>query len=185
MIKHHPPSVTGPFDLISTFDPALAWPDVPARDPDESDPDYKARLERDFNPKRDEFARLLNTARETGLWSTVLKDGDPPTRFRVRQMPAKIWLQWDRVVARLAPVERAALAIRCVLLGAEHWIPGFTVGRSVEHLDLDGKPSGLGQIAPFDVIESFYAVAPGTAADELITDLGAQILNRRGSTSGN
>lgn len=185
MIKPIPPSIVGPYDLISTYDSALAWPDVPPQNAGETDDDYKARLARDFEPKRDEFARLLITARETGSFAPVLKDGDPPTKFRVRQMPPKIWLQWDRVVARLSPVERAALAIRCVLLGAEGWAPGFAVGRAVEHLDLDGKASGLGQVAPFDVIESFYAVATGNKADELILDLGAQVIQRRGSTSGN
>lgn len=185
MIKQHPPSVVGPFDLISTYDPSLAWPEPPTRETGETDGDYKARLERDFNPKRDEFARQLLTARETGNFGPVLKDGNPPTRFRVRQMPPSMWVQWDRVVAKLSPLERAALAIRCVLLGAEGWTPGFAVGRSVEHLDLDGHPSGLGQVAPFDVIASFYVAATGEDADELIKDLGAQILNRRGSSSGN
>ncbi len=185
MIKHHPPSIVGPYDLISTYDPSLAWPVPFERDEGESDGDYEARLKRDFVPKRDEFARLLLVARETGNFAALIKDGDAPTRFRVRQMPPSVWVQWDRVVAKLSPLERAALAIRCVLLGAEGWTPGFAVGRSVVHLDLDGKPSGLGEVAPFDVISSFYAVKNGHDADELIIDLGGQVLHRRGSASGN
>ena len=185
MIKHSPPSIVGPYDLISTYDPSLAWPVPPELDPGESDADYEARLKRDFVPRRDEFARLLLTARETGRFESLIKDGEQPTRFRVRQMPPSVWVQWDRVVAKLSPLERAALAIRCVILGAEGWTAGFTVGNAVEHLDLDGHPSGLGRVAPFDVIASFYSVKSGNDADELIVDIGGQILHRRGSASGN
>ena len=47
MIKQIPPSVTGPYDLISTFDGALDWPPDLVREDGESDADFLTRVLRD------------------------------------------------------------------------------------------------------------------------------------------
>lgn len=178
------PSRVGPYEVISRYDNDLAVPEAPTRAADEDDAAWKLRVDA-FNAALAAFIRDLSVARETGDYAAVIKPGGQPTRFQMRQIPGDRWQVLHRVGARLSATERASLIVRVAMTGATNWIPGFEVGKPVEHLDDLGKPSGLGRVAPIDVIRAFYAHASGEDADAIITDLGEQIADHRIRNSGN
>jgi hypothetical protein len=77
------------------------------------------------------------------------------------------------------------LLVRMALTGATNWIDGFKVGPLVEHVDAHGNPSGLGKVAPLDVIDAFYQAVPGAVAVRIIEELATVIVQHRVSHSGN
>lgn len=178
------PSRVGTYEVISRYDNDLAVPEAPVRGVGEDDESWKPRAKA-YAAELDAFMRQLAAARETGDYAAVLKPGAQPTRFEMRQIPGDRWQTMLRVARGFSDIERASLIVRCALTGASNWIPGFEVGRAVEHLGVDGKPSGLGRIAPADVVRAFYACASGEDADALLLDLGEQVAAHRLRHAGN
>lgn len=170
---------------MSSYDGDLDMPAEPARAEGESAESYEAGLAAHRAGPLADFTRRLVIARETGDWSLVLRPGANPTRFTVRQIPGRQWSQWDRVADGLSQLERACLLLRMALVSATNFVPGFKVGTPVHHTDEEGRKTGLGLIAPVDVIEAFYAGLPGDTAASVIIDLGTQIYNHRTGHSGN
>lgn len=178
------PSRVSTYEVISRYDSDLAVPEVPVRGVGEDDDAWAARAKA-YQAQVDTFIRELTVARETGNYEPVLKAGANPTRFRMRQIPGDRWQVLLRIAQHYTDLERASLIVRLALVEVTNWIPGFEVGKPVEHLGADGKPSGLGRVAPIEVVRAFYAAASGSDADDLLLDLGEQVAAHRLRYSGN
>lgn len=183
MIQIQPPRFSGTYDIISSYEPDLDRPEIPDRLDNESDEDYRRRVQEALLP----FNRRLVVARETGDWSAVLKPGANPTKFRVRRIPGRRWEAFDTFIqaANLTDFGRASLLIRMAIVSIDQWVPGFVIGSQVEHVDNLGRPTGIGPVASVDVIESFFAARPGEEAIDMIVDLGTCIYKHRMVASGN
>lgn len=163
-----PPSVAGEFRLVSQYDPAL---DVPVRREGEQDGDWEKRSKA--------WEHKLGVARETGLWDSLLKPGQQPTYFRVRQIPGPIFRMLDRVISPLAMAERCALVLRVALVGIENGPPEHELefGEHVDHLN---RTTGLGSIVTEKTVEVLDRVpVPGENAGALVNELGSVIYDRR------
>lgn len=182
MIRLQPPRFAGSYEVISSYDDAIDRPELPARDEGESDQDYRARCDKLFAA----FRRAISVARETGDWAPVLRPGVEPTRFVLRRIPGRQWLVWDDVAADLTEQRRAALLVRMALVDVRPQLsPTFAATPRVEHLDANGRPTGLGLIGPDSIIDAFFDSLPGGVAVEVIVDLGLTILQHRRISSGN
>lgn len=177
-------SRVGNYDLVSRYDADLAFPDKPARADGEDDAAWTARLA-SYGAELERFVKALEVARETGDYTNVAKPDAQLTRFVCRPIAGEHWQAFKRVASPLSAVERASLLVRMTLVEAVNWIPGFTVGRLIEHTGPDGKPTGLGKVAPLDVVRAFYARAAGDDADEILIDLGEQVYAHRQRHPGN
>lgn len=177
-------SRVGNYELVSRHDADLAFPEAPTRAAGEADDAWAARLA-DYAQALERFVRELEVARETGDYAAVTKPGAQLTRFVCRTLPGEAWQAFKRVGQGLNTIECAALLVRMSLVDAVNWIHGFTVGRLVEHVGPDGKPTGLGKVASVEVVRAFYARASGDDADDILLDLGEQIVQHRRRHPGN
>lgn len=168
-----PPSIATDYRLVSQFDPAL---ETPVRRADEKDDEWEKRGAA--------WAETLNRARETGVWDALLKPGQQPTFFRVRQIPGPIFRTLDRVIAPLAMAERCALIVRVALIGIENGPPDHKIEIG-EHVDLLNRPTGLGQVVTEKTIDVLDRVPiPGEHAGALVNELGTVIYDRRSRLPG-
>lgn len=99
-------SLTEPYRVISRYDSAIDLPPEPADVPmpdrldDESAEDYGKRLLAWSAPVR-EWLRPIRVARETGDYTPILKAGELPTVFVVRQISATEWVALENAMGRL------------------------------------------------------------------------------------
>lgn len=179
-----PVSVLRPYDLIWSGDPALALapiPTAPVRLPDETDDELEARTDAwkaECDAIRARNSEAYNRAIETGDWTPILKAGDAPTRFRVRQVPGSTWRVFWRLWEGLGVREQMLLAFR---VGVIDIIDG-PIGSKIElteHLALDGKPTGLGLVLPLEVCDTLDRIG-----EAIINDLSLLILQQRGGPPG-
>jgi hypothetical protein len=142
MIK--PPSLSAEQTLIYSGDPALNLPEDPA--------------ERD---------RVLDLARETGQWQSILKEGEPPTLFHCRPLYGTLWdwLLGEINRRNLVQVEAAALALGLALLRVENF------GQyKVSHRTVDGQ-----SMATTEIIDAIYREAGGSGR-AVVEELGGQLI---------
>lgn len=98
-------SLTEPYRVISRYDSAIDLPPepndpMPQRTDGESDEAFEARAKAWAAPIR-EWGKPLRTARETGDYSAILKAGETPSAFIVRQVTATEWAKIDAASGRL------------------------------------------------------------------------------------
>lgn len=98
-------SLTEPYRVISRYDSAIDLPPepndpMPQRADGESDEAFEARAKAWAAPIR-EWGKPLRVARETGDYSAILKAGETPTVFVVRQISATEWLTLDGALGRV------------------------------------------------------------------------------------
>lgn len=174
-----PPSVAGDYRLVSQYDPAL---ETPHRLEDESDEAWKERWEA--------WEHKLGVARDTGVWDPLLKPGQQPTYFRVRQIPGPVFRTLDRVILPLAMAERCALIVRVALVGIENGPPNHELERG-EHVDEMLRVTGLGQVVTEKTIALLDSVplpadfgGEPVRAGALVNELGLVIHDRRSRLPG-
>ena len=99
-------SLAEPYKLISRYDSAInlgpepKLPPPPERAADENLEAFEARAQAWAAPAR-EWGKPLRVARQTGDYSAILKPGETPTIFVVRQIPASEWLKLDAAIAKV------------------------------------------------------------------------------------
>lgn len=179
-----PVSAIKPYDLIWSGDSALTLapiPPEPVRLPDEADDELRARTEAweaEATAIRARNTEAYSRAFESGDWSSILRAGETPTKFRVRQIPGSAWRALERVGNGLTPREWCYLVFR---LGVVDILDG-PVGAKIElteHLGLDGKPTGLGPVLPVEVCDGLDRISPA-----IINDLSLLVLQQRGGPAG-
>lgn len=146
MIK--PPSQQFEYTLIFSGDPALNLPE-----------------------DKEERAKALEVARETGQWATVLHVGQVPTTFRVRPItgPLLDWMSGEIQRRKLLNHEAAPFALRLALVGIE----GFGEHKvESERAGVDGEF----KIATLKIIEALYSV-DGVGRD-VVQELGSLVMAR-------
>lgn len=179
-----PVSAIKPYDLIWSGDSALKLdplPPEPVALPDEAPHEIAARhvaWAAACEATRKRNSEAYSRAHESGDWSPLLRDGDAPCRFRVRQVPGHAWRAFERVWDGLAPREWCLLVFR---LGVVDILDG-PIGTKidlVEHLGRDGKPTGLGLVLPVEVCDALDRISPA-----IIDELSLLILQQRSLSSG-
>lgn len=179
-------SLAEPYRLISRYDTAIDLPPepsapMPRRHADESDDAFKARAEAWAAPIR-EWGKPLRTARETGDYAAILKPGETPTYFVIRQISASEWLKLDaalgRVRAKADDAEDAArasgyLLVRFAVLRLENVPPAAALTPAV-----DAEHAELGPIQPAAFVDLF------TGNDRILMEI-AEIVGERRHTPPN
>lgn len=131
------PSLTRESTWVWSEDPAL---DAPAPDAAED--------------VRKEWARRLETARDTGQWDGLVKAGHKLTKFTLRIVPALLWRKLiDSMGGELGVREANSLAVRLALTAVSD-LDGFDgrpyvidQNQNMKHLD------GYGKVASPDVLD--------------------------------
>lgn len=170
-----PPSNAQSYSLVYSRDPALDWPVRVEPSDEEGDKAWKARLA-DWHQK-------LSVARSTGDWSPLLKPGQKPTIFHFRQVPGDVWGALQRVMDGLSHLERCALMIRAALVRFEDGFPDHKIERA-EHVDTNGKPTGIGQIvtvATTNLLDAIESPAHLIDRGDIILEVGFLAWKRRKS----
>lgn len=168
-------SIASDYAFISRFDSAIdlgPTPDVgepPTRLDGESDAAFRARAEVWAAPVR-EWERPLTLARETGDYTKILKPGEAPTIFKLRQLTASTWAKIDRYVDGLSDRERAQLVVRCAVVGVEGLPLDKAHGPAVDKARPD-----LGPIRTEAFIDLF------TGHDSTIVEIASHAYDRRKS----
>lgn len=192
----------GTFDVVSIYDTDVVRPVEPSPpSPRDGEPeeDFTARAEAfrdgelaEFKAAMQMWQRSMKTARESQDWSSVLKPDATPTVFVCRQIAGRQWEVYRRVSESMGVLERASTLLRTALVAIRGpWAPGWKMPTSVPHMVVDPITgarvhSGLGKVAPIDLIETFYTVLrDGELAEDVINDIGVQILNHRMRAPGN
>lgn len=156
-----PLSLIAPYHLVWSRDPALDAPPEPADD------------EKDAGIK-DGWARWqtkIAEAHRTGNWQTLVKPGQQPTLFRVRQVPTSVASKLLAVARSgdLDPVfELPALSFRVALDGIEQWEAGVPDPK-IEKATDQAHPK-MGRIATEAVLDLLPLA--------LVVELGTAIFNR-------
>ena len=174
-------SLAEPYKLISQYDSAIDLPPepnapMPRRAEGESDEAFKARAEAWAAPIR-EWGKPLRTARETGDYSAILKPGEVPTLFVIRQITSSEWLKLDAATARIiakaggedAGRAAAYLLVRYAVLRLEGSAPpaaALTPAVDADHPE-------LGAIQPAAFIDLF------TGNDRIILEIASVVGERR------
>lgn len=179
-----PASVVRPYDLIWSGDPALTLAPIPPEpvalpsEPAESLRDRVAAWKQDTAAILARNAELYDRALETGDWSPILKPGETPTKFRVRQIPGSVRRVLDRVWAGTEWREQVLFAFRLAVIDIIDGPIGSKIELS-EHVGIDGKPTGLGPALPVEVCDALDRI---TLA--IINDLGILIMQQKGAPPG-
>ncbi len=174
-------SLAEPYRLISQHDTALDLPPeptapMPRQAADESDEAFAVRAKAWAEPIR-AWGKPLRTARETGDYSALLKPGETPTIFVIRQISASEWLRLDaalgRVRAKADDAEDAArasgyLLVRYAVLRLENAPPAATLPLAV-----DPDHPELGPIQPVAFVDLF------TGNDRILMEIAAVVGERR------
>ena len=121
MIK--PPSLVAEYDLVYSGDPALDAPPHPERAHGISDDDHVEALKAFYSSEVwQAWLARLRVAQNAGTeaaWSAVLKPGEKPTRFVMRQVPGTVWRKvLDQInTGKLDEATGAALVFRTAIVG--------------------------------------------------------------------
>jgi hypothetical protein len=175
-----PLSLIGDYHLVWSHDPALdapPQPDAIVRVDGETDDAWAERRKEyeatDAVKAWAAWQERLRIAQQTGkpaAWQALMKPGQQPTLFRMKQIPAT---QAGRLmsIARNSDMditfETMPLAFRVGLAGVEQWAPGsdFTFKEAV-----DATFPKLGRIAEESVVDRLGL--------PLIVELGSVVLRR-------
>lgn len=139
-----PLSLTGEYHVAWSGDPAFDAPPAPEGDTPPSQ-------------ERKEWIERFQRARQLGTpeaWQPLLKPGQAPTLFRLRQVPAALASKLIAISrsGELDPqFELLPLAFRTALQGVENWAPGAEL--KIRHAT-DATHSKLGQIATEEIVNS-------------------------------
>lgn len=143
------PSLQHEYTLVFSGDPAL---DLPV---DEA-----------------ERETALRVARETGNWEPILKQGQIPTLFHVRQLTQSSarWLGGEIRRRRLEPGEISVLALRLALRRVDNFD-----GHRVRHEQIDDQ-----ELATIATIDMLFEVDPSNLdiGRTLVDELGSLVLQR-------
>ena len=131
------PSLQFEYYTVFSEDPALNLPTVPEERPGETAEETRAR-----KAAFEERVRLLELARDTGVYEPILIQGERPTRFKLRSIHGELpFLEGERQRRSLTDGEWAELALRYALVGIDDLGVEFkmehqkdTNGRRVVHL---------------------------------------------------
>lgn len=146
-----PPSLQKEYALVFSGDPALALPT-----------DEKER------------ANVLRVARETGQWDGLLKVGERPTLFRMRQLPGstRTWLGCHSTRKKLLDHEVCELALRLALRAVDNF-GAFTLSF---HTFEDQA------LATVDIIDAICAIGDPIGQPDLgrqaVAELGGLVIKR-------
>lgn len=158
-----PLSLTGDYHLVWSGDPALDAPplpdgEVPKEEPPvpvdlpDDHPDAVARRRWESGKAYAEWARRVRLAQQTGskeAWQTLLKPGQEPTLFRMRQVPPLLigkLLRYLRSGTLDDLGEQGVLCFRVALEGIDQWAPGVKF-KADPFRAVDPDFRDLGQIA--------------------------------------
>lgn len=139
-----PLSLVGEYHLAWSGDPAFDAPPAPEGDAEPS-------------PERKEWLERFRSAQRLGTkeaWQALLKPGQVPTLFRMRQVPQALAAKLISIArsGELDPVfELHPLCFRVALRGVENWAPGAEL--KVKHAT-DAHHGKLGQIATEDIVNA-------------------------------
>lgn len=124
------PSIASDYSLIYSGDPALS---LPGDD--------------------DEAARLLEIARDTGQWSSLITGAEQPTTFHMRPLYGEVWNWFAGECSRrnLVQIESFALAFRLALRSVDN-----LGSLKVQHTKADGH-----SIATIETLNAIYAAGDG------------------------
>lgn len=164
-----------PYRVISRYDSAINLPPEPAIGPrpdrkdGESDEEFRARAEAWAAPLR-EWGKPLRVARETGDYKPILKDGEQPTIFVLRQITATEWTAIDSALARVDGSRAAMLLLaRIGVLRLEGDAP--TAANLAP--EVDAAFPELGKIQPPKFVDLF------TGTERILLELAEVIVDRR------
>lgn len=154
MAIHLPPSLQHRHALVWSGDPALAVPGPSATEAD-----------------RQAWPSRLETARETGKWSDVIRGGEAPTIFLVKPIPGTRL----RELADDVAAGRIGAAMLCATC--------FRVGiKAIENPDMKVEVEAdrrFGEIAKESLVDDLDSVHPG-----IVAELGMLLFNRAGVPPG-
>lgn len=138
------PSVASEYSLVYSGDPALDLPEDPA-----------------------ERERVLEVARDTGNWQSLIRAGEMPTLFHVRPLYGTLWDWFVGEVNRrsLVQVESAAFALRLALRRVENF-----GSYKVSHSKVDGQ-----SMATTEIIDAIYTEAGGEGR-QIVEEIGALVI---------
>jgi hypothetical protein len=121
------PSLVDDYALISSLDKALDAPAPLPERPAEVTPEaHAAFLEQhhaELLGQHKEWSHRLTVARDTGKWDGLIRAGQQPTIFRVRQLPGTLRRRLADLVSFTMvgrPSEIVALCFRCAITGIEN-----------------------------------------------------------------
>jgi len=144
-----PLSLQATYALISALDPSLNLPS------DDAEKDNAIRI-----------------ARETGKWDSLVKVGEQPTTFWMRQLKGtdRTWLIGHQSRNRLTDLELCEIAFRLAIDKIDNFGSFHTVKRSkVEGRDL----------ATNEVLDAIYAVnADPSIGQTIVAELGGVVIQR-------
>jgi hypothetical protein len=111
VIGIRPPSVQREYDDFWSGDPAIKQPPQPP-------PENASDEERDRYIKSvEDYVKAIELARETGDWRPLIIEGETPTKFTLRPLPAKAYTLLADMSTSGAQTRNqvAALAFQCAL----------------------------------------------------------------------
>jgi hypothetical protein len=167
-----PPSSAFDYTLIFSGDPALEQPVRVEPEDAAGNAAWDARLK--------EWQHALGVARATGDWTPLLKAGQEPTRFVLRQVPGDVWGALQRLFSGLSLIEQRTLMLRAALVRIEHG-PDHKL-KFEEHRDVRGNPTGLGQVltvATTNLLDAIESPAHGIKRGDVVAELGWLAFARR------
>jgi hypothetical protein len=122
----------------------------------------------DLPENKDERARVLRVAHQTGNWDTLIKAGEKPTLFHLRHISgaARDYLDGENARRRLGPAEFATLIFRLGLKRIDN-LDDF----KVEHEVMDGFP-----IAKVDIVNKLRAAVE--IGDAIVAEISEVIARK-------
>jgi hypothetical protein len=185
-----PPSNLHEYALIWEGDSALSWetpPERPARVDDETDEAYTARddvkawAESVDAILKANASRYLTAALETGKWDGLLKEGEKPCIFRVRQVPARSWNALATWKAHRQPSDEEyyATVFRAGVVAIDGAPQGVRVSFDEQHKNEAAERTGIGKVLADSTVDAIHAINK-----RIVFQVGALIAMQRGGPLG-